>query len=230
MKAIGPPPRPDDYVPNLAGRPSATSRGEGTHIWLVRHATVAEEFHSIAYGAMDVPLSSSGEEATRQMGLAFTDLPVDAVLSSDLSRARELGKSISNATGAPLATSEHLREIHRGEWQGLPKEAFVENWHAQAELYWSDPFRWHTPGGEGDEMIFARAWPIVEATLEAHVGGHVVVTAHSQLNRVLISRMLGIDVPESYEYFLDPAHATRLVDTKDGWSVEASNLGANDLG
>jgi alpha-ribazole phosphatase len=230
MKAIGPPPRPPDYVPDLAGRPIAPSHGNGSRLWLARHAEVASQWHSIAYGSMDVPLSESGERATEALGRAFARHQVDAVISSDLARARLLGEQIAASTSAPLSSSPELREMNRGKWQGIPKSEFIENWQAASEHYWRDPFRWHTPGGEGDELLYARSWPVIELALEGIAGGSLVVAAHGQLNRVLISRLLGIDTPESYEYYLDPAHASCLVDAPGGWRIESHNIGAEALG
>lgn len=229
MKAIGPPPPPPGYVPSALGLPRAASRGLGTRLWLVRHAEVAARWHEMAYGSMDVELSECGLRDTREMAAAFEGVAVEAVLSSDLERALRMGQGIAETTGAALTTTPHLREMNRGAWQGLSKAEFVANWVAEADLYWSDPFRWHTPEGEGDERLFARAWPALEAALEPVLGGSLVVTAHGQLIRVLISRALGLSVPESYEYYLDPAHATCLVDGPGGWVLEARNIGPREL-
>jgi broad specificity phosphatase PhoE len=195
----------------------------------VRHAEVAARWHETAYGCLDVELSERGLEDTRSLGEAFRGQAVDAVLCSDLARARRLGEAIAEATGAPLRATPALREMNRGAWQGLPKSEFIDNWRADAERYWRDPFRWHTPGGEGDELLFARAWPTVEDALGRVSGGELVVAAHGQLIRVLISRALLLSVPESYEFYLDPAHATCLVDGPQGWRLEARNLGAREL-
>jgi broad specificity phosphatase PhoE len=229
MKAIGPPPPPPGYVPSTDGLPQARSRGLGTRLWLVRHAEVAERWHDMAYGSMDVELSEKGLRDTLEMAAAFEGVSVEGVLSSDLDRARRLGSKIAEATGASLVTTPQLREMNRGAWQGLSKAEFTENWIAEADRYWRDPFRWHTPEGEGDERLFARAWPAVEAALEPLEAGQLVVTAHGQLIRVLISRALGVSVPESYGYYLDPAHASCLVDGPTGWTLAARNLGPHEL-
>jgi broad specificity phosphatase PhoE len=225
MQAIGPPPRPDDYAPR-GDLPRAASRGDGTRLWLVRHAEVAERWHETAYGAMDVELSERGEAQTRAMAAAFDGRRLDRVLASDLERARRMGEGIARATGAPVEATHALREMHRGEWQGLSKADFGARWRAEGARYWSDPYRWAAPGGEGDALLWERAWPAVEPALLAHAGGDLLVAAHGQLIRVLTSRALGLDVPESYELYLDPAHAHLVVDAPGGWRLEARNLPA----
>lgn len=228
MQAIGPPPRPEGYAPR-GDLPRAASRGDGTRLWLVRHAEVAERWHDTAYGAMDVELSEHGEAQTRGMAAAFDGRRLDRVLASDLERARRMGEGIARATRAPFEATRALREMHRGDWQGLPKSEFGARWLAEAERYWSDPYRWAAPGGEGDALLWGRAWPTVEEALLGSAGGELLVAAHGQLIRVLASRALGLDVPESYELYLDPAHAHLLVDDAGGWRLEARNLPADGV-
>lgn len=228
MQAIGPPPRPASYT-SRRDLPCATSRADGSHLWLVRHAEVAERWHETAYGSMDVELSERGEAQTAAMGAAFNRIPLQRVLASDLERARRMGEGIARAAGAPISTTSALREMDRGDWQGLPKDEFGARWQAQAERYWSDPFRWNAPGGEGDALLWERAGAAIEPVLASHPGEHLLVAAHGQLIRVVASRFLGLDVPESYELYLDPAHAHLLVDGPEGWQVEARNLSAEAL-
>jgi len=229
MQAIGPPPPPPGYEPSADGLPRAPHSGSGSRLWLVRHAEVAERWHEIAYGSMDVELSEAGERATRELARAFESQEVDGVLASDLDRARRMGQGIAGVTGCPLKTTPRLREMNRGEWQGLSREEFIEHWKAQADAYWNDPYRWHVPGGEGDELLFLRAWPAVGEALARLDGGTLVVAAHGQLIRVLASRALGLSVPESYQLYLEPAHGTCLIDEADGWRLAARNLAADEL-
>lgn len=225
MNLIGPPPRPAGSPAPPPASPALDGRGEGARLWLVRHAEVDERWHDIAYGSLDVPLSPRGAEATASMGAAFRDLDVDRVLSSDLDRAARMGSAVSEACGAPLSLHASLREMDRGAWQGRPKAEFRALWDADAEAYWRDPYRWHVPGGEGDALIHARAWPRVEESLAEVGAGTLVVTAHGQLIRVLAGRLLGCDAPASYVYALDPAYAHLFIDGPGGWELAARNVG-----
>ncbi len=224
MKAIGPPERPASIPLPTQDLPRAKSHGKGLRLWFVRHAEVAARYHEMAYGSMNVELSEEGQQQTARMGEAFRHIPVARILSSDLDRARVMGEAISAATGVPVESHVGLREMNRGDWQGIPKVDFIEFWHKQAATYWRDPYRWHAPGGEGDELLFKRAYPLLADPIESGADGILVVTAHGQLIRVLLSRFLGLSVPESYDYYPDPAHGTCLVDGPDGWELVARNL------
>jgi len=229
VKAIEPPPLPEGWQAPALDLPRALSRGRENEIWFVRHGEVARRWHALAYGCLDVELSEHGREQTQAMAEAFAGLEIARVLSSDLSRARLMGESIAAATGAPLTLSDRLREMNRGDWQGLDKGEFTRRWQAQAEVYWSQPYTWHVPGGEGDQALFERAYPELDTALEASPGGRLVVTAHGQLIRVLISRFLGLDVPASYAHYPGPARATCLVDGEGGWRLGARDRAAHEL-
>ena len=229
MQSLTPPAPFPGALPTPVPPPPAPGLGDGARLWLVRHAEVEKRYHDVAYGALDVQLSAEGLVSTARMGRAFGKVDVSLVLASDLERAWKLGKAIAEASGAPIRSEVALREIDRGEWQGRPRSEFIENWRAQSELYWSDPYRWRTPGGEGDEMVFTRAWPKIAEGLERVDGGTLVVAAHGQLIRVLLGRALNLTVPESYDYCLGPAHATLLVDEEKSWRIAARNVGPDGI-
>lgn len=220
---ITPPQRPAGVPAPPVPIPAVHGPGLGARVWLVRHARVAEDYHAVAYGDLDVPLSAEGEAQTAATGRSFAAQTVDSILSSDLVRAAEMGRAIAANCGAPLRYDPALREIDRGDWQGLPKLEFRDRWHAAADAYWQDPWNWRVPGGDSDAAMFARAWPVLEQGIAEVAGGTLVVTAHANLIRVLIGRALGITVEESYRYSTDPAMANLLVDGPDGLRIELSN-------
>jgi broad specificity phosphatase PhoE len=230
MKAIGPPAIPEGITTPTLELPRAKSHGRGIHLWFVRHAEVAEKYHDMAYGSMNVELSERGQEQTARMARAFGKVTVDRIMSSHLDRARVMGEGIAASTGAPMETSENLREMDRGDWQGLKKSVFIDNWHGDAANYWKDPYHWHVPNGEGDSRLFERAYPLLAEAIEQQTSGTLLITAHGQLIRILISRFLGLSVPDSYEYYPDPAHATCLEDTPAGWTLLKRNLSPDEVG
>ena len=229
MRLIGPPPLPP-AISAPPAPPPVPHLGTGGGIWLARHAEVAPEYHGVAYGAMDVPLSQRGEEQTRALAAAFAGVRVRAIHSSDLSRALALGRALAEATGAPLIVSEALREIDRGEWTGLPRSEFDARWAGAAADFWRDPLRWNIPGGESEAALFGRAWPAVLAALEAAEGGTTVIAAHANLIRIVLARATGRGVRESYELETRPAHASLLLDAREGWRVAAFDHGADAAG
>ena len=225
MRIIAPPPFPipDEHGPRPAPEPAP---GSGTRIWLVRHAEVHPEWHQRAYGNTDVPLSEVGIEQTRSMSASFGGVALDLVVSSHLARARAMGEGIARASGAPLAIDERLREIWRGEWQGLASSEFRRRWDLQRDAFLADPWNWKGHGGESDAEVFARAWPALLGALARARGGSVALASHYNVIRVLVTRALGWRAHESFAFQNDPAHAALLVDAPGGWQLAGRNLDA----
>lgn len=225
MRLIAPPPFPipADGGPRPAPEPGP---GSGTRIWLVRHAEVHADWQARAYGNTDVPLSETGEQQTRAMGASFRGLRLDLVVASQLVRAKAMGEAVAHASGAPLAIDERLREIWRGEWQGLPASEFRRRWDLEKELFLADPWNWKGHGGESDADVFARAWPALLEGIARARGGTLALASHYNVIRVLVTKALGLRSHESFAFANDPAHAALIVDAPGGWKLAAQNLGA----
>ena len=223
MKLLLPPPRPagsTDPPPQIA--PAST--GTETQIWLVRHAEVAPEFHGIAYGAADVPLSDRGREQSRAVAASFEGGRVARIYSSPSQRTQEMASLLASTTGAAVTTIDGLREIDRGAWQGGTREEFRERWHGDAERWWSDPWHWFPTDGECDAEVFSRAWPAIQRATEEAGGSVCVLCTHANTIRALLTGALGIPSLAGYDLATDPAHSNLLVDGEDAWELREQNL------
>jgi len=209
------PTRPPDNPAPHAGR------GTGALVWLVRHAEVADEWRGKAYGGLDVPLSPAGEERTLELARDLAALPPDALLSSPLQRARRLADAVANSIGLPPSLHDGLREIDRGEWQGLT----VRDLHARhaddVAAFYRDPWSWRGHGGESDEDVVARAWPPLEAALG--VSRVLVVATHYNVLRTLTASALAVPPVRSFALRVDKGRAVLLRDAPAGWELLASN-------
>jgi len=224
MKLLLPPPRPKGS-PDPPTQAPAASPGTNTRIWLVRHAEVAPEFHGLAYGAADIPLSEHGREQSRAVARSFEGERVSRIYASPSQRTQEMALLLAETTGAAVTTLEGLCEIDRGAWQGGTREEFRERWRADAERWWSDPWNWRPAEGECDAEVFARAWPTIQRATEEAPGDVCVFCTHANTIRALLTGALGIPSIQGYDLATDPAHANLLIDTEKAWELHAQNLG-----
>lgn len=224
MKLIGPPQRPADVEFVAGPLPEAPAPLAGTRLILVRHAEVSSAVIAMAYGALDVELSPEGAEATRRLGEAFEGRAVVRVISSDLERAHAMGRAIAVASGAELVVTPALREVDRGRWQGIPRADFIANWNADAATYWRDPWNWKSHGGDSDADLWLRGGAALEDGLRAVNGGTLVVTAHTNLIRVMLGVLLRIPTPLNYAFETGPAHLHELTFDGAAWQHTAQNL------
>ena len=220
---LAPPPAPAGYrEPARAPRPGP---GTGARLWLLRHGEVTAEHVGTAYGDADVPLSDHGLEQTERLAASFADRGATLVASSPLERSRRLGEAISRAAEAPLRIDARLTELHRGDWQGLPRAEYAQRWWSAREAYWADPLGWSGHGGESEATLLERVWPMVaELAEEAQPDDIMVLTTHRNVVRSLVAAALGLPIGRSHALRIDPARGMLLVDEPGGWTLVGSNL------
>ncbi|MEM8710707.1 MAG: histidine phosphatase family protein [Planctomycetota bacterium] len=210
--------------PPEAPREPRPGLGTETQIWLVRHQRV--DASTLAYGDEDVPLSAEGQRGTDAVERAVRSaLRPARVVASPLIRARRMGEAIARGTGAELVLDDRLKEMNRGDWQGLPRTEYAARWRSESERYWSDPLRWSPPGGESEEALVARTFPVLEELARHPAESPVrVLAAHRQVIRSLVAAAIGIPPGQSHAMQLAPGHSVLIADTGDRWSLLRSNV------
>jgi len=164
-------------------------------ILLTRHGETAWNALGKLQGHTDIALNETGRGQAR--ALAATLGPsVAAVVTSDLSRARETGAIIAAALGLPApAVDPELRERQYGVFEGLTR-AECETQHPDAWRDWVAQIG-APPGGElrGDAAArLGRALTRILATA-AHPGGDIVVVSHGGVMRLWLIDVLGQTIP-----------------------------------
>lgn len=195
----------------------------GHTVWLFRHGEVAEEFQGLAYGGMDVPLSEQGRRDTQALAARFERVAFRAVVASTLQRARELGEQLSRRSGAPLEFHPGLVEIFRGRFQGRTMAELLAGHEAELAAIYDDPWSTRVHGGETDEDVLARAWPVLEQALLRH-GGPLAIACHYNVVRNLAAHALGLEPNASFRLRVDLTAAVVLHDGPDGWRLLRSNV------
>ena len=192
-------------------------------IYLLRHGEVTAAQTRRFIGHLDVPLSARGEAECGAQARRLAPVKLDAVFTSDLSRARRSGEIIGAPHGlAPVAVPA-LREMAMGRWDGLTAaeirarepEAFVD-WMARVGEF---PF----PEGESVPDLVARAWPAFEAIVAAHAGASIAIVAHGGTNRALLCRALGLPLGRLLAFGQDYGALSVLERLADGWALRRLN-------
>ncbi len=91
----------------------------GRRIVVVRHGRTAYNHQDRWQGQLDVPLDDVGRHQAALMAPEVGSLDPVAIVSSDLSRARETAAAVAATTSLEVRLDPRLREISAGQWEGL---------------------------------------------------------------------------------------------------------------
>ncbi len=163
-------------------------------IFLFRHGETHWNREGRFQGHLDIPINETGRSQARSLIEPLRRADLQAILSSDLSRAYETGRIVANALAIPVFVDAGLREAHLGEAQGLIREE-IESRFGPALLH-----RWRSdlptdadvsyPGGESGAAIITRVFGALEGFLAKYPFHRVGVATHGGVIRRIMSRLL----------------------------------------
>lgn len=161
-----------------------------TVIYLIRHVQAVGNLYRLMQGHRNSAVTETGRLQRQALEERFRDEKIDAVYSSDLSRARYTAGAIADSRGMEIQTDERLREIDMGCWEGrFFGDLFYSN-PKEMELFTQDPEKWQVQGGECYAQVRARALEALEDIAKANDGKTVAVTSHGITIRCVASGIL----------------------------------------
>lgn len=117
--------------------------------------------------------------------------PVDALYTSDLSRASQTAEQIALSTGVEAAPIRELREIFLGEWEGLHTDDIAKRFPDEWAAWIREPSWDIVPGGEGAEVFEKRVESALEQLFERHPHGDAIVVTHGGVIQVALHHVVG---------------------------------------
>lgn len=106
-----------------------------TEILFIRHGETAWNAERRLQGHLDVPLNAEGRRQAAALARALRDEHLDAVIASDLSRAKETAQAVLAERNLPLRIEPDLRERCYGAFEGLLHNEISER-YPDAYLAW----------------------------------------------------------------------------------------------
>ena len=117
-----------------------------TTIYLIRHCEAAGNVGRRFQGHIDADITENGRRQLELLAERFRELPLDAVYSSPLLRARLTAEAVNRHHGLPVMLDDRLMEINGGLWEGRPW-AELPALFPQADRYCRRPSRRDGGGG-----------------------------------------------------------------------------------
>src|SRR6056297_1285166 len=173
---------PHEAAPDTAaGAPVDDAVPAGANVLLVRHGQSTWNALGKWQGQANPALSPLGLEQAALAGERLRAWGIaDAVVSSDLERARRTAQLLAVASGAPLLDPEPaLRERRAGAWEGCTRAEIHREYPG-----WIDDGR-RPEGWEPDHALVGRAVPALQRLVDAHEGQLIVGVSHGGLVHAL---------------------------------------------
>ncbi|HVX46278.1 MAG TPA: histidine phosphatase family protein [Mycobacteriales bacterium] len=168
--------RPGDGGGVLSARKIVFWR-HGQTIWNLEHRF---------QGRTDIPLDETGRTQAKTAARLLAGMRPDAIVSSDLMRARDTAGELAAITGLPVATDPRLQERSGGEWEGLTGEEIRSRYPAEWAI-------WEPVGGEAETDLGERvAAAVTDALSTLPDEQTLVVASHGGAIRAGLAVLLGL--------------------------------------
>ena len=156
-----------------------------TTILLVRHGESAANRDNVFAGNYDAELLARGyEQARLTAGYIKENFSVDAIYSSDLSRAYNTALCIAEELGLPVTADRRFREIDAGVWDGVAFEQIIKDYPQEFQAWVYDIGNSACPGGENIQELGERVMSALCERARENDGKTIVVASHATSVRV----------------------------------------------
>lgn len=164
-------------------------------IILIRHGTTLWNLEGRIQGISDVELAPEGLRQAKLLAENFPFDKVDAIYSSDLSRAKNTAQFIADKFNLPVQTTNGLREMDFGCWEGKYFSELEKNEPDTLKIFHTSPDKLKLDRAETVQQAQNRAMDTINkiiAQYELNSSSRIVCVAHGTINRTILFGILEI--------------------------------------
>lgn len=168
-----------------------------TEIYVIRHVQAEGNLFRMMQGHWDGNVTELGCRQRDALALRFRDINIDALYSSDLSRAVFTASAITQYHDIEMQIDRRLREINTGSWEGVPFSNLEWNYPKQYYNFMNRAEDFSFEGAETFRQVQDRMMEALRDIAEANDGKTVAVTSHGVSIRCLVCALLGISLNDT---------------------------------
>ncbi len=176
-----------------------------SRLLLARHGIT--EFNSTRRfaGYSDIDMNAEGYRQVERLSKRLADEKIDVVYSSDLKRALATAEIIASERKIDIVSCPELREANYGDAEGLTFAEIKHLYPDVAELVTNFSLELKFPNGEGFEEFIERTSEFLGRLSKHTVDETILIVSHSGPLKVLVCRLLEIDMEHWRQIRLDNA-------------------------
>lgn len=190
-------------------------------IFLIRHGETSANVEKKFAGFLDVPLNERGKEQAKVVSDKLKNEKIDAIYSSDLSRAFETAKSIASVHPVEIQSVPDLRELNFGLWEGK-SYLDLQGEHSEDLKKWIEDYEsFVIPEGESVLMLYQRVSEFFDKMKEKHGENSnqtVLLVAHGGVIQALLSHISYQNISGYWKFSIDNC-GVNLVEYVMGYPV-----------
>ncbi len=186
-----------------------------TILIFVRHGESEGNRADSFNGHSDVKLTEKGHLQAEKTAEFLDDYKIDAIYSSDLSRAYDTALHTATRKKLPVITRETLREINGGDFEEVKYKDIMHLYPEAYQAWVSDMGNSRCPNGESVREVANRICREVERIAENHKGQTVMITTHGTPMRILSTIWAGKDIANIREVDWVKNASVSIVDYDD---------------
>lgn len=172
------------------------SEGLGTRFYIFRHGETSWNKEGRLQGHIDIPLTETGRRQALSLVPILREKKIEAILTSDLSRAKETAEIIAANLTVPVIADAKLREVFLGEAQGMLVSEIDQKFGAGTWDKWqsSEPecSEFSLPGAESKTDVHDRIYKFLTSFALTKEYNHIGVCTHGFVMSRL-ARHAGLD-------------------------------------
>ncbi|MBQ3004992.1 MAG: histidine phosphatase family protein [Clostridia bacterium] len=192
---------------------------------IIRHGYSKGNKEKRFSGQMDVELDEVGySQAAATAEYVSKNFHIDAIYSSDLSRAYETVKPIAEALGMEIHKCKELREADVGVWQGKLIEDVKNEYPESFAFYKESPGFAKIGGAESYADVMRRSSQALEKIAAENIGKTVVIGTHGGVVRSLRAVWCNVPLEKIKEIPHVPNGSVSVAEYKEG-SVKWLQIG-----
>lgn len=158
------------------------------NIYVVRHGQTEENIKGTYYGALDCGLTELGVKQAEVLGEKLKSIKFDKIYCSDLIRAGETLKYITQCNN--MVIDKRIRERNFGVFEGKTYIEIEKEFEEQCTAWNKDWKEYRPPEGESFKDSYLRVKEFME-NLKTEKGENILVCTHGGIVRAMYVYILG---------------------------------------
>ena len=194
-----------------------------TTLILIRHGETAWNAERRLQGHIDIALNEEGVRQAEALAGALAHEKIDAVVSSDLSRAASTADAVARLHGLPAAREPMLRERCYGGFEGLLYTEISQRFPADFAAWQARDSDARMPAGirvaESFREFYQRCTSAIIALAAAHPGQTLALVAHGGVLECAYRAALGMPLETPRNFAVMNASINRMTVKGDKFTL-----------